>query len=51
MQSATTDGRGQHAALAGPAVRIFYRDAAGELHLDWPVDRLPEAIAEGTGTL
>jgi magnesium transporter len=50
-QSTATDGRGQHAALGEPAVRIFYRDAAGQLHLDWPVDRLPEVIVEGTGTL
>jgi magnesium transporter len=50
-RSATTDGRAQHAALADPVVRIFYRDAAGQLHLDWPVDRLPEVIAEGKGTL
>jgi magnesium transporter len=32
-------------------VRIFYRDAAGHLHLDWPVDRLPEVIAQQKGTL
>jgi magnesium transporter len=50
-QLATTDGVGDHAAPADPAVRIFYRDAAGQLHLDVPVDRLPQVIAEAKGTL
>ena len=50
-RSATTEEGGQHTALVDPAVRIFYRDAAGQIHLDWPVDRLPEVVAEARGTL
>ncbi|MDG3003039.1 magnesium/cobalt transporter CorA [Paludisphaera mucosa] len=33
------------------AVRILYRDGAGEMHLKWPVDRLAEAIGDERGTV
>ncbi|WP_337176999.1 magnesium/cobalt transporter CorA [Paludisphaera sp.] len=32
-------------------IRAVYRDGTGELHLDWPVDRVPEAIRDPKGTL
>ena len=31
--------------------RAIYRDGAGELHLNWPLDRLGEAVRSGAGTL
>ncbi len=37
---------------APPALpRSWYRDAAGEVHRDLPIDRLAEIVAAGTGTL
>jgi magnesium transporter len=36
---------------ARPVLRIMYRDAAGAIHLDWPSDRLGEALQEPKGTL
>ncbi len=33
-----------------PRVRVIYRDGAGKLHLDWPTDRIAEAIADAGGT-
>jgi magnesium transporter len=36
---------------SGPRLRIFFRDSAGELHLDWPRERLSEAIEDQKGTL
>jgi magnesium transporter len=41
----TTDGE------ASGTIRVLYRDGAGEMHLDWPVDRIPEAIRDERGTL
>jgi magnesium transporter len=35
----------------GPAIRIIYRDGAGAIHHDWPVERIDEAIEERKGTL
>lgn len=32
-------------------VRALFRDGAGEMHLDWPVDRIDEAIRDAKGTL
>ena len=31
--------------------RILYRDGQGEIHLDWPVERLPEALNDLNGSL
>jgi magnesium transporter len=36
---------------AAPRLRVIYRSGQGEVHLNWPVDRLPEAIADHRGTL
>lgn len=34
-----------------PMIRVVHRSAAGELDLDWPVDRIAEAIADPEATL
>src|SRR5690606_16451501 len=36
---------------SGAGIRVVYRDGSGEMHLDWPVDRVPEAIRDAQGTL
>ncbi|WP_165073617.1 magnesium/cobalt transporter CorA [Paludisphaera rhizosphaerae] len=38
-------------ASATCRARALYRDGAGELHLNWPLERLGEAIHSGAGTL
>ncbi len=35
----------------GPRYRLVYRESAGALHLDWPLSRLSEALADTEGTL
>jgi len=32
-------------------LRAVYREGAGDIHLDWPRDRIPDAIADRQGTL
>ena len=39
------------AASAGMKLRVVYRDGAGEIHLDWPRERIAQAIADRQGTL
>lgn len=39
------------AAKATCRARALYRDGAGELHLNWPLERLGEAVESGQGTL
>jgi magnesium transporter len=39
------------ASASALSLRIIYRDAAGVIHLDWPRDRLEEALKGRTGTL
>jgi magnesium transporter len=34
-----------------PAIRVIYRDGAGEIHQDWPVERIAEALDDRAGTL
>ncbi len=41
---------GPAAPLPEPAIRVVYRDAGGTMHLDWPADRLAEAVADAGGT-
>jgi magnesium transporter len=36
---------------AEPRVRAVYRSGSGQVHFDWPIDRIPEAIADQQGTL
>lgn len=36
---------------AAPRMRIVYRDGEGRVHLDWPLGRLEEALADAQGTL
>jgi magnesium transporter len=36
---------------SGCRVRILYRDPAGTIHLDWPLDKLREALDEPAGTV
>ena len=31
---------------SSPIIRVVYRAGTGEVHLDWPVDRIAEAIQE-----
>jgi magnesium transporter len=39
------------ASVASPNLRILYRDGSGEIHLNWPGERLPDAIRDREGTL
>ncbi len=39
------------AANAAMTIRAVYRDGTGAIQLDWPVDRIAEAVADGQGTL
>lgn len=41
----------QEPAHPEPRIRVIYRDGAGTIHLDWPADRIPEAVADGGGTV
>ncbi len=34
-----------------PSVRAYYRDGHGAMHVDWPAERLEEAIHDRAGTL
>lgn len=36
---------------AAPRIQIMYRDGAGTMHLDWPQERLTEAIQDHKGVL
>jgi magnesium transporter len=47
---ATLQGRGE-ARATSPRYRLIYRESAGALHLDWPLSRLAEALADAEGTL
>jgi magnesium transporter len=38
-------------APAGALVRATFRDGAGTMHVDWPPDRIPEAVRELAGML
>ena len=38
-------------APAGAVVRTIYRDGAGNLHIDWPTEKIPEAVRDAGGTL
>ncbi len=41
----------QSDARTAPRMRAVYRDAAGTVHRDWPVERIGEALADLEGTL
>jgi magnesium transporter len=34
-----------------PEIRCVYRSGSGEIHLEWPVERIGEALADTSGTL
>ncbi|WP_250846634.1 magnesium/cobalt transporter CorA [Aquisphaera insulae] len=34
-----------------PIIRLVYRDGSGEMHLDWTVERIPQALADPSGIL
>src|SRR5262249_19271857 len=34
-----------------PSIRAVYRTGSGEVHLDWPAERIGEAIDDGEGTV
>jgi magnesium transporter len=34
-----------------PRLRAIYRASSGELHLDWPISQMADALADGKGTL
>jgi magnesium transporter len=36
---------------AEPNLRLVYRSAGGEMHFNWPIERLAEAVADHHGTL
>ncbi len=36
---------------AGPSYRLIFRDGAGVIHLEFPLDRIKEALADEAGTL
>ena len=38
-------------APGGAVVRTIYRDGAGNLHIDWPTEKIPEAVRDAGGTL
>src|SRR5262249_10935954 len=40
---------GQYAA--GLRIRVMYREGTGKLHLNWPVDDIPQALEDEKGTL
>src|SRR5262249_9154855 len=35
----------------GAVVRTIYRDGAGNLHVDWPHEKIPEAVRDQGGTV
>ena len=37
--------------VAGPSLRVFYRDGTGTMHVDWPGEKLVAAIQDRGGTL
>ncbi len=39
------------ASRTGLTTRVVYREGAGEIHLDWPSERIAEALADCQGTL
>src|SRR5262249_25683291 len=38
-------------APGGAVVRAIYRDGAGNMHVDWPPEKIPEAVRDQGGTL
>jgi magnesium transporter len=38
-------------APGGTVVRAIYRDGAGNIHVDWPAEKIPEAVRDQGGTL
>jgi magnesium transporter len=38
-------------APVGAVVRAIFRDGAGNMHVDWSSERIPEAVRDQTGTL
>ena len=39
------------ASESAVTVRVVYRDSAGQIHLDWPADRIREAVDDAGGVL
>ena len=40
-----------HPPRPEPRVRVIYRDGSGTIHLEWPAERIPEAVADLGGTV
>jgi len=47
----TTEADSARAGTATPSITIIYRTGSGEIHLDWPADRIAEAIRDEPGTV
>ena len=47
----TTNAHPVPPSVSVPRIRVLYRTGSGEVHLDWPADRIGEAIRDESGTV
>ncbi len=47
----TTNAQPVPPSVSVPMVRVVYRTSSGEVHFDWPADRIEEAIRDESGTV
>ncbi len=47
----TTDAHPVPSSVSVPRIRVVYRTESGEVHFDWPADRIGEAIRDESGTV
>lgn len=51
MTAVVEKGINEGEAPSSPRIRCVYRTGSGEVHLDWPAERIAEAVADEAGTL
>ena len=51
MSSLQADTVSSGQSVPGLQIRVIYRDGDGQIHFDWPVDRIPLALDDEKGTL
>ncbi|SIO03201.1 magnesium transporter [Singulisphaera sp. GP187] len=38
-------------SVTGLQIKVVYRDGDGQIHFDWPIDQIPQALDDAKGTL
>src|SRR5215216_1529212 len=51
MTTLHVDAAAQGRKAPGLCIRLFYRDGAGAIHFDWPLDQIRTALDDEKGTI